>query len=83
VLFESVFYDEFCKLQKIKKRTLKIARLRKTGKNSDESPPKVGFLRSANNSIFSSSIVFIFYPSTQHFNYKWSRGLKFPNKVSP
>ncbi len=51
VPFESVFYDEFCKLQKIEKRTLKIARLRKTGKISNESPPKVGFLGSENVSI--------------------------------
>ena len=37
-----------CKLQKRKKRTLKIARRKETGKISDESPSKVGFLGSAN-----------------------------------
>jgi hypothetical protein len=42
VPFESVFYDESCKLQKIEKRTLKIARRNETGKISDESPSKVG-----------------------------------------
>jgi hypothetical protein len=41
-----------CKLQKIEKRTLKFARPKETGKISDESPSKVGFLGSANVSIF-------------------------------
>ncbi len=47
------FDDEFCKLQKIKKRTLKIARRKETGKISAESPSRVGFLGSANVSISS------------------------------
>jgi hypothetical protein len=42
-----------CKLQKRKKRSLKIARRKETGKISDESPSKVGFLGSTNVSISS------------------------------
>ena len=45
------FDDEFCKLQKIKKRTLKIARRKETGKISDESFSQIRFLGSENVSI--------------------------------
>jgi hypothetical protein len=49
------FDDEFCKLQKIMKITLKIARRKETGKISAESHLKVGFLGSANVSISSGN----------------------------
>jgi hypothetical protein len=42
-----------CSLQENKKGSLKIARRKETGKNSDESVSKVGFLRSANVGISS------------------------------
>jgi len=43
-----------CKLQEMKKRALKIARRKETGKISDESPSKVGLLGSANANISSA-----------------------------
>jgi len=46
-----LFDDEFCKLQKIRKRTLKIARREGTGKITDESFSRIRSLGSANVSI--------------------------------
>jgi hypothetical protein len=49
-------------LQKIKKRTLKIARRKETGKISDESPSKIGFLGSATVSISFCKFRFPYFP---------------------
>jgi hypothetical protein len=51
IKFSMVSAKGSCKLQKIKKRTLKIARWKETGKISDESFLKILFLGSENVSI--------------------------------